>query len=71
MSHTRQGKPFIYMKRTIDSNITIYVDRFPLFPSFGLYNEMLQYRSLTPVNAITFDPKRAEKRDEILQLSTC
>ena len=61
------------MKRPIYSNITTYADRFPLFPSSGLYNEMLQYRSLTPgtPNAITFDPKRAEKRDEILQLSTC
>ena len=59
------------MKRPIDSNIAIYVGLIPFFLSFGLYNEMLQYRSLTPVNAITFDPKRAEKRDEILQLSTC
>jgi len=59
------------MKRPIDSNITIYVDLFPLFLSFGFYNEMLQHSSLTPVNAITFDPKRAEKRDEILQLWTC
>jgi hypothetical protein len=51
--------------------VNIYVDRFPLSLSFGLYNEMLQERSLTPVNAITFDPKRVGKRDEILQLSTC
>ena len=36
-----KGSP-LYMKRTIDSNVTIYVDRFPLFPSFGLHNEMLQ-----------------------------
>lgn len=61
----------MYEKNNRFNYYYICVDLLPLFPSFGLYNEMLQYRSLTPVNAIMFDPKRAEKRDEILQLSTC